>query len=173
MPLSQDYFSSLLAGLPIAGASLCEFWNWSPYKEGNGRPKKKAGHSTLGYDRFNYHENLHLRLFLGSHKMSRSSHLPTRILKVYAEALTGFSRIFSPDGLNTTLFSQGGILENGSSCGNTWQNLYSKAGEEWGAFDYLGSALRSCGDHILLMTSTMWALTDPATCQLSRVSDHL
>lgn len=40
----------------------------------------------------------------------------TRILKVYTEALTGFSPIHSPDGPNT-LLSQGCALENGSHCG--------------------------------------------------------
>ena len=45
--------------------------------------------------------------------MSRSSgrHPPTRILKVYIETLTGFRHIFSPDGLNNTLVSQGFIYE--------------------------------------------------------------
>ena len=34
--------------------------------------------------------------------MSRSLHLPNRILRVYIEALTGFSLVYSPDGLNNT-----------------------------------------------------------------------
>lgn len=42
--------------------------------------------------------------------MSISLHLPTRILKVYVEALTGFSNICHPDGLNATLLSQGSLL---------------------------------------------------------------
>ena len=39
--------------------------------------------------------------------MTSSPHPPTSILKVYIEALTGFSHIHSPDGLDNTLLSQG------------------------------------------------------------------
>ena len=54
----------------------------------------------------------------------RTCHPP--ILKVYVEALTGFSHILSPDGLNT-LFSQiYDVLENGCHSGNSGQNVYSK-----------------------------------------------
>lgn len=42
--------------------------------------------------------------------MGKSLHMSTRILKVCIESLTGFSHIFSSDGLNET-FSQGCILE--------------------------------------------------------------
>lgn len=48
-------------------------------------------------------------------KTSRSPHPPTRILKVYIVALTGFSHIISPDVLNTTLFFQGYILQMAAS----------------------------------------------------------
>ena len=41
-------------------------------------------------------------------------------------ALTRFSHIFSPDGLTNTLLSQSCILENGSHCENTGENVYSK-----------------------------------------------
>ena len=40
-----------------------------------------------------------MRLVLGSPTTRRSLHPATRILKVSIEALTGFSHIFSPDGL--------------------------------------------------------------------------
>lgn len=46
-----------------------------------------------------------MRLISGGHKTSRSPHLPTRILKVYIEALPGFSHIYCPEGLNNILFS--------------------------------------------------------------------
>ena len=43
----------------------------------------------------------------------------------------GFSHVFSPDGLNITLLSQGYIPENGSHCGKGGQKLHSKErGEE-------------------------------------------
>lgn len=46
------------------------------------------------------------RLVLGGCKMSISPHLPTRILKAYIAALTGFSLVQGPSGLNNTLLSQ-------------------------------------------------------------------
>ena len=49
--------------------------------------------------------------------MSRSLQPPTRILKVYIEALTGFIGIYHPDGLHITLLSQGCVLGAGSSVG--------------------------------------------------------
>ena len=52
-----------------------------------------------------------MRLVLGGCKASRSLHLPTRILKVFIEALMGFSLIYCSVGLNNTLLSQGCILE--------------------------------------------------------------
>lgn len=69
------------------------------------------------------------RLVLGGCRMSRSPYLPTRILKVYTEAFTGFSHVCHPDGLNNTLLSQGYILKNGSHFGNSGQNVQSKDGE--------------------------------------------
>lgn len=48
-----------------------------------------------------------MRLVLSSHKLSsRILNQATRILKVYPEALTGFSHIFSPPGLNNILLSR-------------------------------------------------------------------
>lgn len=44
--------------------------------------------------------------------------VPTRNLNVYIEALTAFSPVFSPNGLNNTLLLQGYVLENGSHYGN-------------------------------------------------------
>ena len=51
-----------------------------------------------------------MRLVLGGCKASRSLHLPTRILKVFIEALMGFSHVLHPDGLNNTLLFQGCVL---------------------------------------------------------------
>lgn len=56
--------------------------------------------------RFNKKGNLHTRLFLSTHKVSRSLYLSARIVKVYTEALTGFSHIYHPDDLNDTLLSK-------------------------------------------------------------------
>ena len=59
---------------------------------------------------FNKQENLLIRLVLGSHRTSRSLHLPTSMLKVYIEALAGFSHVLSPDSPIITLVSHGWIL---------------------------------------------------------------
>ena len=48
----------------------------------------------------------HPVLCLG-YKMNRSLHLSARTLQVYTEACTRLSWVFSPDGLSTTLLSQG------------------------------------------------------------------
>ena len=42
--------------------------------------------------------------------MNGSLNLPTKILKVYKEALTGFSQEYCAGGLNTTSLSQGSVL---------------------------------------------------------------
>ena len=47
-------------------------------------------------------------------KTSRSLHQLARILNVYIKAISEFSHVYSTDGFNNTLLSQGCILENGS-----------------------------------------------------------
>lgn len=47
-------------------------------------------------------------------------------LKVYTEALTRFTHVHCPDGLNNTLLSQGCFLENGSHCGNDGPKVHFK-----------------------------------------------
>lgn len=81
-----------------------------PYTEGKGRPKIEAEHPRLADGRFHKQENFHMRPLLGGRKM-RFLCLPTRILKVYTEAFTGFSHIWGTDGLNSTLLLHGYILE--------------------------------------------------------------
>lgn len=71
-------------------------------------------------------KELTFKACLGGHKMSRSPHLPTRILKVHMEAFTGFNHIHSLDGLNNTYLSQGCVLEDGSYCTNSGQSRHSK-----------------------------------------------
>ena len=58
--------------------------------------------------------------------MNKSPHLPARILKVYIEALMGFSHTYHPDGLDNAMLSQGYILENSFHCGTGQNNVYSK-----------------------------------------------
>lgn len=73
-------------------------------------------HSRLIDGKFNKQGDLLMKLILGGHKMSRSPHPLARILNIYIEALTGFSLIYSPDGLNT-LLSQGHVLGTALSMG--------------------------------------------------------
>lgn len=70
-------------------------------------------------------------MVLGGGKMSPLPHLPTAHQNpdVHVGALAGLSHIRSPDGLNTTFPSQGGILENGSRCGNGGQTYILTTGE--------------------------------------------
>ena len=51
-----------------------------------------------------------MRLLLGGHKMSRSLQHLTESW-VYIAALTGYSHIYGPDGLNNILLSEGCVLE--------------------------------------------------------------
>ena len=83
----------------------------SPYTEGEERPTKEADHFRLVGGSFKKQGSLYMRLVLSDHKMSRPPNRPARILKVYIEALTGFSHVFSSDGPDNTLLSQGCILE--------------------------------------------------------------
>lgn len=92
------------------GHSPGEMCNWPPYTEGKERLVKKAGLSRLVGGRFNKLETLTYRLVLCGGKTSLSPHPPAKIFKVYREALTGFSHIYSPDGLNIALLCQGYIL---------------------------------------------------------------
>ena len=77
--------------------------------KGMERLKRQAGYSRLVGDRVNKK---------ATYKMHRALLLPSRILKVCIETLTGFSHIYCPDSINT-LLSHGFLLKNGSYCGNS------------------------------------------------------
>ena len=62
--------------------------------------------------------------------MSKSLNLPSRILKVYIENLIGLSYVYPPDSLSNTFLSGGCVLEKGSNCGNSEQNIHSKDKDE-------------------------------------------
>lgn len=78
--------------------------------------KKGTGHFRFLDGRFNKQGDLNCLNFYEAYleqlQDNRSPPLPARILKVYRKALPGLSH--SPDGLNSTLLSQGCILENAS-----------------------------------------------------------
>lgn len=69
-------------------------------------------------------------------------------LKVYTEALTRFSHIHWPDGLNNTLLSQGCFLENGSHCGNDGPKVHFKDRGEGKQTDCPGPAHRPTGGQL-------------------------
>lgn len=73
--------------------------------------------------RFSKQGDLHMRPVLGSHKTIRFLQPPGRILKACTEALPGISDIYHPDVLKNALLSQGYILDNGSHCVNSRQNV--------------------------------------------------
>lgn len=105
---------------------LLLFQKLTPCMEGKESLKKEANHSRLVCGRFNKHGKLHMRFVLGGCETNRLLNLPTRILKVYLEAFTGFSHMYFPDGLHHTLLSQGCVLENSSSCGKGGQKVHGK-----------------------------------------------
>lgn len=55
----------------------------------------------------------------------RSQHTPSRIIRVYTEALTGFSRIHGPDGVSNTELSKLALLGS-SLCEDSGQSLRCK-----------------------------------------------
>ena len=70
------------------------------------RPKKEADHSRLADGSFSKLGNLLATFVLSGLDISRS-HPPARILRVYIDVSMRFSHLCSPDGLNSTLISQG------------------------------------------------------------------
>lgn len=94
---------TLLLVCNLPGSFPGEIGNRSPYMEGRGRPKKEAIYFRLTSGRFKKQGNLHMRVVLGGHKTSRSSHPPSGILNVYIEVLTGFGHICHLDDLNILL----------------------------------------------------------------------
>lgn len=83
------------------------------------RPKKEADHFRLLGGSFNKQRKLHIRLALESCKMTMShTYPPEYSLKVYIEALNGFSHIYSLESLNNTLFTQAAFLKNSFHRGN-------------------------------------------------------
>lgn len=84
----------------------------APMFGGQGETQETCSPSRMVGGSFNKQGNLHMRLILDD--------LPTpthQILNVYREALTGVSRVYWPDTLNTTLLTQGCVLGAASGSG--------------------------------------------------------
>ena len=131
-----------------------ETQNWPPYAEGRESLKKEADYSRLVGGSFNKQGILHMRLVLGGPKTSRYLQLPTRILKVYIEALTGFSRVCCPDGLSNILLSQGCVLEMTPSVGTVGRTHIPRAEEGVRSLRLLVQLMGQPVVHIRLMTSS-------------------
>lgn len=131
MAQNQSWFPSTYSFRNLLVQRELPEWNLklSRYTKGKERPQEEADVSGLVGGRFNKQRNLHTRLGLGGRKTSTALHSPTRILKVYIEALTGFSHIYHPESLNTTLLSQGSILRAVSGNKEGKWNTHSKDGE--------------------------------------------
>lgn len=76
--------------------------------------------------RFSKKENLHVRLVLDRHKMTKFLHPPATIINIYIAVLTGFSHIYHPDGLSDTSLFQDRALKNGFHSGNGGQTVHFK-----------------------------------------------
>lgn len=115
------------------GSQPQEFWGWNPklapIHRGQAETEERDRPLQIGRYRFNKQENSHKRLVLGGHKMNWSSHLQTRILNVFVEALSGFNQYIVQMGLNHTLPSQGCYLEKALAMG-TMGEMYNLMTEE-------------------------------------------
>lgn len=79
----------------------------------------------IGGGRFSKGGNLYSRLDLATiRQVDLCTHLSKSSKLI--EALTKFSHVFGPDGLNIIIFFQGCVLENDSHCGNGGQKTHSK-----------------------------------------------
>lgn len=93
--------------------------------------KKGAGHSRLVGDRFYKQRNLHMRFVSGCCKMSRSLHLPARIIHSLCRGFTQVqsqSIVHSSDGLNNTLVSHGCALEMSAAMGTVGRIFQGQEG---------------------------------------------
>ena len=68
---------------------------------------------------------------MGSSKTNRSLYLPARTLKVYTEALTEFSKVVSPEGLNIALLFQCCVLENDPTVGPMGRTHLRERGKDF------------------------------------------
>ena len=93
---------------------------------------------------------------MGGGKVNRSSHLPSKTLKVFIEALMGPSDIFNLSGLYRILLSQGYIFEMAQTVGTVGGTHIPGTGEGLRSLSScLGPACKSTGNNpVLWMTSS-------------------
>lgn len=121
LPLDAGHFSlgPNLESLPDG------IWNWLLYTEVREILKKEAEHSRW-WDGSEQAKELTYEACLGHRMTNRSSHPPIRILDVFLGAFTGFSHVYRPDGLNSTLLCWSYVLGNGFHCGSGGQKVHPK-----------------------------------------------
>lgn len=66
---------------------------WALMCRDQGETKERGSRLPIDSGKFSKQKNLHKKLVLGGQSMSKSLHLPITILKVYIEALPGFSHM--------------------------------------------------------------------------------
>lgn len=81
-------------------------------EDGKERRKSEADRSGFVGGRCSKQGSLHMRLVSGAWKTSRSLHPTSQIFKALRVASAGFSHIYHPHGLISTLPSQGFVVEN-------------------------------------------------------------
>lgn len=118
-----------------------------------GKDQREVGHSRLAGGRLNKEGEVHMRLVLGGHKMSRFSHPPARIFKVSIKALAGVGHVCHPDGLNN-LLSQGYVLRSASLWEWWAERPFQAKGKAVRSSGLPGPACRSPGGHVLSGTSS-------------------
>lgn len=91
---------------------------------GQGEGKEGGRPLQVGRCRFHKQGNLQCEACLGQPQDKQIS--PTYQILSFIEALTGFSHLYSPDGLKTTSLPPGYILEAVSGSGESRQNPHSK-----------------------------------------------
>lgn len=114
---------------------------------------KQADYPRFVGSRFNQQVDLHIRLVLGGRKR-RTLHPPARIFKVYAEALTEFSHIYTVLMVSTIPYSPRWPLEYLL----LWEwraehNIPRTTSRGWGASHCLRPARKATSGHISSKTS--------------------
>lgn len=108
----------------------------------------------IGRWRFQSARELTNQAHLGQLEMRRSPYLPTSILKVYTEDLTGFSNAHCPDGLNNTLLSEGTSLKELLVWERWVECTFQGQWRQRGVSHRLGPVCGSTGGYTLSITSS-------------------
>lgn len=130
------------------------------YTKGKERLQKRAGDCSWQVSDLISKSIYTWRLALGEQKTDRSPHLPTRILKVHREALTGFSHLRSSDGLSNTELTQGCVPEMANPVGTVGRTTFQGRGRGGSIFQSPWSSLQdkvqSCSlDNLLQQDPTV------------------